>query len=66
MCRGTYALVEVDGVLAGDNVGDGAALGGLRGSGLGLCLRHCAGRDVSIGAIGGEDDTYSDGPCVVE
>jgi hypothetical protein len=42
-CSGTYALVEVDGVFTGDNVSDGAALGGLGGSGLGLCLRHRAG-----------------------
>lgn len=58
--------MEVDGILAGDNVGDGAALGGLGGSGLGLCLRHCAGCDVSGDAIEGEEDTYNVGPCVVE
>lgn len=43
MCDSTYALVEVDGVFAGDDVVDGGALGG-RGfaGGLGgLVLGHC-------------------------
>lgn len=66
VCRGTYALVEVDGVFAGNNVGDGAALCGLGGSGLGLCLRHCAGHDISGDTIEGADDTYDDGPWIVE
>lgn len=58
--------MEVNGVFAGNNVGDGAALGGLRGSGLGLGLRHCAGREVSGDTIEGESDTYRDRPWIVE
>lgn len=40
-CSNTYSLVEVDGVLAGDNVGNGRALGLARRL-LGFCRHGCA------------------------
>lgn len=51
----TYVLVQVDGVFAGDNILDGAALGLASGRLVALRgLRHCGGRWSVVVGRGGE------------
>lgn len=49
--QGTYALVHVDGVLASDNILDGAALG-LAASLLSGLGRHLCGGVISLDCLG--------------
>lgn len=47
----TYSLVQVDGVFAGDDVVDGATLGGCgfsAGGGLLVSLGHCCCIEISV------------------